>query len=366
VLTIAARTTETLAAEGYIDPDEPEAQVGATKIVGETALLLFAITPAARTFPELRRRIAAVATQLIPYARAEALRVGLCMRPALARDYGLAHVCLSAIGYPDAVFDDVYRRSVEVLAAGFRERVPYRIMEQRWIDRVWSGGRGRAPEDARTARNSMLGRSPGALIASREDVYAFTHALLYASDFGQMPTGIPRPKRAILEDAEAALARCLDMEDYDLAGEVLLAWPLLGCRWSASASFAFRVLARVEDEVGFLPAPTTRVDRFHSLGRAEDRRRYVLATAYHTAYVMGVLCAMMLRPGGTRAASGWRAANATSETDYEKLRDLLRGVAPRSLRTNDPHWLADLDLLPLRERIALSPLLLTVALQRQQ
>jgi len=267
VLTIAVQTTKALAAEGYTDPDEPEAQVGATKIVGETALLLFVIAPAARRFPELRRDIAALAKQLIPYARAEALRVGLCMRPALARDYGLAHVCLSAIGYPDAVFDSLYRSSVEAHSAGFRERVPYRMMEQRWIHRVWSGTRGRTPEDGRIARNSMLARSPGALIASRDDVYAFTHALMYASDFGEMPTGIPRSKRAVLEDAEASLARCLDMEDYDLAGELLLAWPLLSYRWSASASFAFRVLARVEDEVGFLPAPTTRVDRYHSRTR---------------------------------------------------------------------------------------------------
>jgi hypothetical protein len=209
----------------------------------------------------------------------------------------------------------------------------------------------------------MLGRSPGALIASREDVYAFTHALLYATDLGETPQGIPRPKRMIIEDAEAALARCLDTEDYDLGGEVLLAWPLLRSRWSPSASFAFRVLARVEDEVGFLPAPTTRLERYHRLGRTEDRKRYLLATVYHTAYVMGILCAMMLRPAGTRAACGWRAAKPTAEADYGKLRDLLRGTAPRE-SGKDPHWLADLDDLPRRERAALSPLLLTVALQR--
>jgi hypothetical protein len=154
------------------------------------------------------------------------------------------------------------------------------------------------------------------------------------------------------------------MEDYDLCGEVLLAWPLLGSRWSASASFAFRVLARVEDEVGFLPAPTTRLDRYRRLGRAEDRRRYVLATAYHTAYVLGVLCAMMLRPGGTRAQCGWRTAGLNSETDYGNLRDLLRGIVPWGPAKDDQHRLADLDKLPLRERMALSPLLLTVALQR--
>lgn len=363
MLKIAASTVHALAGQGYVDPDEPEAQVGATKVVGETAFLLLAAMPASRRFPELHRQISELASQLIPHARAEALRVGLCMRPALARDYGLGHICLSAIGFPDPTFDRLYRQSVEAVGAGSVERVPYREMEQRWIDRIWSGSRGKTRDDTRLARLSMLGRSPGALIASREDIYAFTHALFYVTDLGERSAVLPRSIRAILEDAEAALARCLDTEDYDLGGEVLLAWPLLRYRWSSSASFAFRVMARVEDQVGFLPAPTTRLERYRQLEREEDRKRYVLATAYHTAYVMGMLCAMMLRPGCTRAARSWGGAKQTSASNHRHLRDLLRSTSLRG-SGNEPHWFTDLDDLPQRESTALSHLLLVVALQR--
>jgi len=70
------------------------------------------------------------------------------------------------------------------------------------------------------------------LNGSRDDVYAFTHALMYVTDFNIRPRRLPRRRAAILAEAEAALARCLDEQDYDLGGEVLLAWPLTGRSWS--------------------------------------------------------------------------------------------------------------------------------------
>ena len=44
-----------------------------------------------------------------------------------------------------------------------------------------------------------------------------------------------------------------------------LTWPLTGTTWSAAAAFGFHVLADVEDQVGFLPAAATRLDRLNAL-----------------------------------------------------------------------------------------------------
>jgi hypothetical protein len=54
------------------------------------------------------------------------------------------------------------------------------------------------------------------LNGSREDIYVFPHALMYVTGFNVCPSRLPRPKTMILADAEAALARCLDEQDYDL------------------------------------------------------------------------------------------------------------------------------------------------------
>jgi hypothetical protein len=58
------------------------------------------------------------------------------------------------------------------------------------------------------------------LTGSREDVYAFTHALMYVGDFGIGPTSWPRPAKEICAEAEGALGRCLDEQDYDLVSRV--------------------------------------------------------------------------------------------------------------------------------------------------
>ena len=99
-------------------------------------------------------------------------------------------------------------------------------------------------------------------------------------------------------DVGSLLAGYMDAEDYDLAGELLLAWPLMGAPWSPSAAFAFRVLASIEDQVGVLPCGNVNLAHLAQL-EGEERARYALGTAYHTAYVMGFLCAASAstRPG---------------------------------------------------------------------
>ena len=59
--------------------------------------------------------------------------------------------------------------------------------------------------------------------------------------------------------------------------------------------FGFRVLAGAEDSTGILPCGNTKADRLGRL-QGEERVRYAFGTAYHTAYVMGFLCAASLRP----------------------------------------------------------------------
>ncbi|MFL6932254.1 MAG: DUF6895 family protein, partial [Xanthobacteraceae bacterium] len=155
--------------------------------------------------------------------------------------------------------------------------------------------------------------------------------------------------------AEAALARCLDDQDYDLAGELLLTWPLTGTSWGASAAFGFRVLAHVEDRAGFLPSASTRLDRLKTL-QGEGRAKYLLATAYHTAYVMGLLCAVTLQPqrAPPKAIKGANGASGISQVLLAKLdEDRQR-----------PHWREEFDQLSQPERDSLASMLVTIGLRR--
>lgn len=356
VLDIAKQVVEQLASNGYADSAEPGNTVRPEKVISETALLLLAASGAAQ-HNDVRARIQNVAQLLIPHARSERMRLGVCLEPALALDFAQAHICLRRLGHHDAVFDTLLRQSISSQARSGRERAPHRMLEQEWLTETWDNAQARSRNyTPRTALSSVLNHPMDLLNGSRDDIYAFTHALMYVTDFNLHPRGLPRRRGAILAEAEAALGRCLDEQDYDLGAEVLLAWPLTGRSWSAAATFGFRVLARVEDEAGFLPAPSTRLQRLNAL-QGSERTAYLLATAYHTAYVMGLLCAAALQPGRTPPS------------------EISTGVAPsgcadRILRFLEPdhrssHWWREFNHLKDPERDAIAGLLLNIALRRK-
>lgn len=351
-LDIAEKACNQLAANGYIDPEEPANNVIPEKILAETAFLLVAVSSVAQS-PAIKSRITRLAYMLVPQARSERMLLGVALRPALALDYAQAHICLTKLGYPDPLFDMLLRRTMESTAG--HERPPHRMLEQEWIARMWNHARpGNSGSILSAARNSALGVPMDLLHGTRDDIYAFTHALMYVRNFNHCPGPLPRPQEKILADAEAALARCLDEEDYDLAGEVLLAWPLTEAAWSATSAFGFRVLARVEDKVGFLPAPNTRIERLQRL-EGDQRSSYLLATAYHTAYVMGLLCASALQHG--RKPPRNVPANLCSPGSAAVILPFLQDGKRR-------HWQDEFDTLPPATQDSLAQLLLTIGLRR--
>jgi hypothetical protein len=353
-LDIAERAVRLLAPSGYQDSQDESIGVTGEKMVAETALFLLACREVAQEHPQVAARLHAVAEGLLPYARNEKVVLNLCLNPALAGDYGFPHICLSRLGFPDTRIDRLVELCFGAEAAGGRERLPHRILEQTWLRRVWKPSEASGRSDGAAAALSMLGRSMDVFAATRDDIYAFTHAVMYLTDLGERQARLPRPKRSILDDAETALAWCLDQQDYDLGGEVLLAWPYLRAPWSASASFAFRVLARVEDAVGFLPAPLTRMDRYKALDE-EERPRYAMASIYHTAYVMGLLCATALR-SGRRPLRAIPAARGPGRA--APLLEVIDGQSDR------PHWRDDFAELSKRAQDRLAPMLLTIAFRR--
>jgi hypothetical protein len=358
VLDVAKQTIERLATEGFVDSEEPANSVRPEKVISESALLLLAASTASSD-AGIEARLEDVASCLEPHARSERMLLGICAEPALALDYALAHVCLKRIGYPDLRFDQALALVARAQARRGRERPPHRALEQHWVLRGLKAARETVTQSRRPApacmKDSLLSRSMDVLSGSREDVYALTHALLYVRDFNLRPWRLPRRRNAILAEAEAALARSLDDQDYDLAGEVLMAWPLTGRSWSAASVFGFRVLAHVEDQAGFLPSTGTRLERLNQL-EGDTRAKYLFATAYHTAYVMGLLCAVALQPGrappvAVKALGAPRALG----------RRLLAALDRDQHRS---HWREEVDELPSAAQDALANLFLAIGLRR--
>lgn len=372
-LDVAARAVDSLGqpAGSRGEEDRPEDRLAPEKIVTETALLLLAAYVASggadcvAARGGIRRRVHQLAEKLSPIARSERVMLALCLQPALALDFAAAHIYLTRIGYPDLRFDRILHQALWDPTRPTHQRPPHRRLEQEWL--LWMGS---VPAH-RNGRQQALRHTPLAcpmdlLNGSREDVNAFAFSLLYARDLDCMPLPLPRTRDEVLGEAEAALARCLDDEDYDLAGKVLLAWPYTGSNataaqpgnhiWSPAATFGLEVLTRVEDRAGFLPSPATRVEKLRNLW-GEERQKYLLASAYPTVYVMGFLCAAALCPGKLPPA---RVPEQSA----------IAGSAKRMLAHLEPevqltHWHEQFRLLDLGQQDTLAGLVFRIAMRRK-
>ena len=354
-LKTAEKAVERLAANGYTDSREPSNNIRPEKLISETAFLLVGASTADEQ-PEIVRRIRRVAERLLPHARSQRMLLGMCTEASLALEYAQAHICLTRLGYVDRVFDAVLRKSLNAQVHAGRERSPYRMLEQEWLIRTWDGAESKSrKKQSLAARESALAHAMDLLGGSREDVYAFTHALIYTTDFNLKRQRLPRPASEILAEAEAALARCLDEEDYDLGGEVTLAWPLTKRSWSAAAVFGFRVLASVEDKAGFLPSQSTKLQRLDEMS-GDERADYLLATGYHTRYVMGLVCAAALQTGMTPPV---RIPNTAHRAGSHA--PILRFLDADPRRR---HWREEFDRLAAPERDAVARLLFAMGLRR--
>jgi hypothetical protein len=294
-LDVAKVTVSTFAIDGYGDKESPAFNFGPEKPVAEAAMLIYAASASAQC-PTIHRHIDDLAQLLIPHARSERVLIDIALHPTLAFKLAVPHILLTKLGYADIRFDDLLRSCMARSVRNGHDRPPSSSVERRWISRLWN----HQECDRESRRNefpdSMLSRPIDVLGGLREDAYAFTHLLMYQTDFGYRKHRLPRRRSILLNEAQSLLARFIDAEDYDLAGEILLAWPLTGAPWSPAAAFGFRILASVEDQAGMLPCGNISLTRLRQL-KGEEGVRYALGTAYHTALVMGFLCAASLRPG---------------------------------------------------------------------
>lgn len=348
-LDLAEKVLDNFAVDGFVDAETPVYNFGPEKAIAETAMLAYTASSVS-TRPAVKVRVDALARHLTRVARSDRMLVELALHPSLAFKFALPHILLSHMGYRDAEFDGFLRVCLSADTINGHDRSPTAALERDWLYSLWSGN-GSIATVANETTHSILNGPLDILGGLRDDVYAFTHVMFYISDFGNTAPTLPRPQSVLLAEAEGLLARYIDAEDYDLTGEILLAWPFTQVDWSPAAAFTFRVLARVEDAVGLLPCGNVDLHRLARFDGA-DRSRYALGMAYHTAYVMGFLSAAALRTGRTPPSRiiGWVSDSSCVEQVLKYLDD------------DQGHWQTDFASLPADEQRALTSFALSIAL----
>jgi hypothetical protein len=348
-LRIAGRTLHYLGDRGYVDSGEED--FGPDKPLAETAMLLH-VASRVTDVPEVATQVALLARELAGLVRQERTLCAIALYPTVSLQLAMPHILMRELGLPDERFDRVLALSLTSQAQGGREVVPHRALEACWLRGLWCGKY--AVEDtvvrAAAIEASVLKHPLDLLCGDRDDAYALTHDFMYLTGFGDLRAAFPRRLPVILAEVEGALARSLLDGDYDLAAELLMAWPLTATPWSPRAAFGFRVLTGLEDEIGVLPAWDGVPSKFEEK-RGEERTRYALAANYHTALVMGMLAALALRPGRAPLA-------VMGASQGRGLPDSLLDAI------GDPHapWRRNFEKLDRAVQRPLGPFLLDVAL----
>lgn len=338
--------------KGYQNPGRDELSFTAFKPLAETAMLIYA-TQACREHETISLRIDQLAQRLALHARSEAVAAEIALHPSQALKLAVPHILLTKSGFKDANFDNYISTFVDLNAGYAEDCTLSALYEKHWIASVFNDSTP-SPDPIHPDLDIYLNRPLDIIGCRREDAYGLTHILMYATNFGLNPEGLRQNPSFAIHQAHSLLAKCIETEDYDLACELLLFWPYTGTKMSHEADFALNLLHDVESSVGHLPCSNTDPQYILKISGLE-RERYVIASSYHTIYVMGVLAAAMLKQRG-------RARDQAEELMPPVPNEDFGSALINHMDTNKGHWYPLYQRQQPEDQRHLSRLLLDIAI----
>ncbi|MEU2159087.1 hypothetical protein ABZ532_29455 [Streptomyces sp. NPDC019396] len=210
-------------------------------------------------------------------------------REMIARDeqalllYAGTYAALRLCGREDPEFRRIIQQAVDGGYAASFERVPYRQLDLLHTLYLCGIEHDLPPMDT-VLPFTLLCQHPNVLKLADRDIYAITHTVFYATDFGQREPVWPRgysPGRAI-ELLEALLVLAEARSNADLVGELLCCLYCLGINHSDAANQAWVFLESVQEPNGRVNGPEGIIHPSLD-GKDEDFRHW--AEGYHTTIV---------------------------------------------------------------------------------
>lgn len=250
-------------------------------------------------------------------------------RPYLWTSAGAIWVFLDRLGAGDPQKRARLRGLWDAPVTEPRERVPYRLLDQAWIRTVAGCGPDPRLASAGLRSTTSLGNLGGALHMGVRDLYAITHAAMYLTDFGALGRTAAAPGWI----GPLAAARLL-VGDLDLAAELALTDALTGVEPAPGAMAAATGLGTIFDRLGFVPSPSYR-EAEHQGSDTPDG--YLYLHTYHSTFVYGLLCAVLITLGEGDGALA-RCAVATTATfppEWHGERAGISALSERIVHTHD-------------------------------
>ncbi|MGW2643018.1 DUF6895 family protein [Streptomyces sp. NPDC001348] len=210
-------------------------------------------------------------------------------REMVARDeqalllYAGTYAALRLCGLDDPEFRRLIQQSVKGGYAAAFERIPYRQLDL--LHTLFLCGiEHDLPAMDTVLPFTLLCQNPNVLKLADRDIYALTHTVFYATDFGRREPVWPRGRGTgtAVEILEALLVLAEARANADLVGELLCCLYCLGVDDSEAADRAWAFLESIQEDNGRVNGPDGVIHPHMDKGD-EDFRHW--AEGYHTTVV---------------------------------------------------------------------------------
>ncbi|CCK32793.1 hypothetical protein BN159_8415 [Streptomyces davaonensis JCM 4913] len=208
--------------------------------------------------------------------------------------YAGTYAALRLCGREDPDFHRAIEQAVSGGYAACFERIPYRQLDLLHTLELAGVDHGLPMVDA-VLPHTLLCADPSAFKLADRDIYAITHTVFYATDFGlrtpKWPDGFDLARTVGL--LEALLVLCRRRGNADLVAELVCSLLCLGVHDSAEADRAWTFLADTQEVDGRVDGPDGVVHPKLGEGNLEYQK---WATGYHTTIVTALACLLARSP----------------------------------------------------------------------
>lgn len=261
------------------------------KIAHEFSLFVFLVSRIKNRPDSLDKSLQKALNSLSGFIRTQTNYLRILNDPQNSTRFGQINFFLTKAGNVNNTWDNLIIRMYEKGYGENSERILTRFFDKNWLNHIIFNKNIYNPETI--IKYSILNSRCHPVYMSVSEMYAFTHTLMYISDFGKCKIVNYSDNSSLKNIINSSLLFQLANENYDLLGEFLMNYSYTENTWDLVPHISWKYFTSIWDDLGFLPGIAFDSKIYSQLDN-EDKSAYAFKEVYHTNLVAGILCVNIL------------------------------------------------------------------------
>lgn len=261
------------------------------KVAHEFALFIFLISRMNHKPDSLIKLTDKALNALSEFTRTQANFLEIINNPQKLTRLGQIHIFLTKAGNKNAEWDALIQKMFTKGYGENSERILTRLFDKNWFNHLLFNENIYVVDDI--IKYSILNSRCHPIYMSVSEMYAYTHTLMYISNFGKTEIKNNPENSSVKNIINSSLLFQLTEENFDLLGEFLMNYSYVENEWNFISYISWKHFTSTWDELGFLPGVSFDSQVYTQLSN-EEKSAYAFKEVYHTNLVAGILCVNIL------------------------------------------------------------------------